>query len=440
AARTASVAGSGVSGLKAARDLAAAGYAVTVLEGNDRIGGRTWTRDASPELGAGVRVDMGASWIHGTQDANPIWRISREQGWRTATTNWNDGRLFYQAGASVREVPASDENRSWSLYRSVLKSARKAANRRERDQSLRAALDAEIRRRGVAGLDRQLLEYWVHSEIELDYAGAASDLSVWWWDNDKYLGGSNDAVVADGYGQLVNLLAGGLDIRTGAVVKRVEHGASGVTVTTANGQRYAASAAVVTVPLGVLRARNGAAALAFAPDLPPDQRAAISRLRMGALNKCYLRYPVKFWGNGQVTSYAARKIGTWAEWLDFSRFTGQNVIVGFNGGKYGIDIEKKSDAQIAGEAHAVLRAIYGAAIPSPSGYLVTRWMRDPFALGSYAHVPPGSNTSDYGLLGQPSGKRLFLAGEHTTRDYPNTVHGAFLTGERAARQVRQAVG
>lgn len=439
AGRTAIVVGSGISGLKAARDLVAAGYSVTVLEGNSRVGGRTWTRDASSELGPGVSVDMGASWIHGTQDANPIWRIARQQGWQTPVTNWNDGRLFYQSGGQVREVPGSVENRTWNLYRKVLKSARKAANRRERDQSLRAALDAEIRREGISGLDRQLLEYWVHSEIELDYAGSTRDLSVWWWDNDKYLGGSNDAVVARGYVQLVNLLRAGLDIRTGAVVKRVEHGASGVTVTVANGQRYSASACIVTAPLGVLKAKSGTAALAFAPGLPASQQAAISRLKMGALNKCYVRYPAKFWGSGQVTSYAAQQIGTWAEWLDFSRFTGQNIIVGFNGGQYGIDIEKKSDAQIAAEAHAVLKAIYGASIPAPSGYLVTKWMHDPFSLGSYAHVPPGSNTSDYGLLAQPSGKRLFLAGEHTTRDYPNTVHGAYLTGERAARQVRSAV-
>jgi monoamine oxidase len=437
--RTAIVVGSGVSGLKAARDLMTAGYSVTVFEGNSRIGGRTWTRDAGDTLGAGVRVDLGASWIHGTQDANPIWRIARQQGWRTLPTNWNDGTLYFQSGNAVREVPGSVEGRAWNLYRSVLKTARKAANRRNRDQSMQAAFDREIRRRGVTGLDRQLVLHYLNTEIEHDYAGAASDLSVWWWDNDKYLGGSNDAVIAGGYVQLVDLLRAGLTIRTGAVVKRVEHSATGATVTLANGERHSAAACIVTVPLGVLKSLNGTAALAFSPLLPQDQRDAISRLRMGALNKCYLRYPVKFWGDGQVISYAAEKTGYWAEWLDFSRVTGQNIILGFNAGKYGIEIEKKSDAQIAAEAHAVLRSIYGGSIPAPSGSLVTKWMRDPFSLGSYAHVPPGSNTTDYGLLGQPSGKRLFLAGEHTTRDYPNTVHGAYLTGERAARQVRSAV-
>lgn len=50
--------GAGVSGLKAAGDLAAKGYDVTVLEARDRIGGRTWTI-ATP----GGPIEMGAQWV-----------------------------------------------------------------------------------------------------------------------------------------------------------------------------------------------------------------------------------------------------------------------------------------------------------------------------------------------------------------------------------------
>jgi polyamine oxidase len=55
------VIGAGVSGLKAAVDLATKGYAVTVLEARDRLGGRVHTIDSS----AGS-IEMGAQWIHGT--------------------------------------------------------------------------------------------------------------------------------------------------------------------------------------------------------------------------------------------------------------------------------------------------------------------------------------------------------------------------------------
>lgn len=60
------VLGAGAAGLGAARALRAEGVDVTVLEARDRVGGRTWTVDA-----AGVPVDLGATWLHGT-DGNPL--------------------------------------------------------------------------------------------------------------------------------------------------------------------------------------------------------------------------------------------------------------------------------------------------------------------------------------------------------------------------------
>jgi len=60
------VIGAGVSGLRAARLLAAAGFEITVLEARDRIGGRIHQSSRF-----GLPVDLGASWIHGTQ-GNPI--------------------------------------------------------------------------------------------------------------------------------------------------------------------------------------------------------------------------------------------------------------------------------------------------------------------------------------------------------------------------------
>ncbi|MFF3501229.1 flavin monoamine oxidase family protein [Streptomyces sp. NPDC003247] len=54
------VAGAGLAGLVAARDLAEAGLDVVVLEARDRVGGRTWTTTFEA---AGAVVDLGAEWV-----------------------------------------------------------------------------------------------------------------------------------------------------------------------------------------------------------------------------------------------------------------------------------------------------------------------------------------------------------------------------------------
>ena len=60
------VVGAGMSGLVAARLLHDSGFAVTVLEARDRLGGRTWTDDS-----LGAPLDLGGSWVHGI-DGNPL--------------------------------------------------------------------------------------------------------------------------------------------------------------------------------------------------------------------------------------------------------------------------------------------------------------------------------------------------------------------------------
>lgn len=53
------VIGAGFAGLVAARDLASQGVDVLLLEGRDRIGGRTWTANA-----LGEEFEMGGTWVH----------------------------------------------------------------------------------------------------------------------------------------------------------------------------------------------------------------------------------------------------------------------------------------------------------------------------------------------------------------------------------------
>ena len=66
------VVGAGAAGLTAARELAAAGFSVRVLEARGRVGGRAWT---DVETFA-IPIDRGCAWLH-CAEKNPWTTFAR---------------------------------------------------------------------------------------------------------------------------------------------------------------------------------------------------------------------------------------------------------------------------------------------------------------------------------------------------------------------------
>lgn len=83
-----------------------------------------------------------------------------------------------------------------------------------------------------------------------------------------------EKLCAGGNVRLVKALAEHVPILYNTPAASVQYGSRGVCVTTADGRAIAADAAVVTVPLGVLKAEG----LQFSPPLPVAKRQAIKRL------------------------------------------------------------------------------------------------------------------------------------------------------------------
>ncbi|MFN8184790.1 MAG: FAD-dependent oxidoreductase [Candidatus Nanopelagicales bacterium] len=74
--------------------------------------------------------------------------------------------------------------------------------------------------------------------------------------------------------------------------------------------------------------------------------------------------------------------------------------------------------------------------PEAVASLVTRWDTDPWALGSYSALPPGTSWRARQILRDALiSERIVLAGEYVATDYPATVHGAYNSGQRAARRL-----
>ncbi len=409
------VIGAGIAGLAAASELRASGFEnVVVLEARDRIGGRIWTAN----LGGTVPVDLGASWIHGVR-GNPIAEIARRSGIETRPTDWDNAVLhFHDRAAQTSDTP--DLDGFWTL-----------AETRPR-ASLRSILDDYLETHALSAGQRRYLEHLLNTTVEHEYGADLADLSLESVDGGSEYGG-NDVLFPGGYGQIVEALSDGLEVRLRQAVTGIDHTGAQIVATTASGARFEADRVVVTLPLGVLK--NGL--VSFSPPLPPAKRQAIADLKMGVLNKTCLLFEDVFWEpEVEAIGYVGADKRQWAETLSLHPYTGQPILMMFNAAAYGTEIESLADREIVAEATRALANMYGA-VPQPTDALVTRWASDPWTHGSYSYVPVGSSFERYAALAEPIGDRVFFAGEATDPDHPATVHGAFLSGVRAAREIAE---
>jgi monoamine oxidase len=415
------VLGAGMAGLSAARELTRRGHRIIVLEARDRIGGRTWTDDT-----LGLPLDLGASWIHGTR-GNPLTKLADEVGAKRVRTDYDNITRYASDG---RQLSAREDAEIEEILETLAALIAEWQEEYEDDVSLQAAIQTYLKAEDLSADTLRKVWYAVDTAIEHEYAADVAELSLYWFDNAEEYGGG-DVIFPGGYGQLVSHLADGLDIRLGHIVRSVEAGSSGVRIQTDQGQ-FEADKAVVALPLGVLKGQD----ISFNPPLPAEKRRAMARLGFGVLNKVYLQFEQVFWeADAHLLGYVSERKGEWCEWLNLAPLVDAPVLLGFNAGRFGLEIESWSDGQVVASALSVLRRIYGPGVPEPRGWLVTRWGRDPFARGAYSSLMPGASPDDYDILAAPVGKRLFFAGEHTHREHPATVHGAYLSGLRTAEEV-----
>ncbi|CAG9562579.1 unnamed protein product [Danaus chrysippus] len=259
------------------------------------------------------------------------------------------------------------------------------------------------------------------------------------------------ATLRNGYSCVPVALSEGLDIRLGTAVTEITYGGPGVTVKAVNPrapnqpQTFKGDVVLCTLPLGVLKvavANNGQNQqnfVKFDPPLPDWKVAAIKRLGYGNLNKVVLCFERTFWDpSANLFGHVGTTTASRGELFLFWNLYSAPVLLALVAGEAAAVMENVTDDVIVGRCIAVLKSIFGhAAVPQPKECVVTRWRADPYARGSYSFVAVGSSGTDYDLLAAPvpdsSGEnRLFFAGEHTMRNYPATVHGAFLSGLREA--------
>jgi monoamine oxidase len=441
------VVGAGFAGLTAARDLTRRGYAVRVLEGRDRVGGRSCTGAV-----AGLPVDLGGTFVGPTQDA--VIALAAELGCATTPTyhagknliNWrgrvrsytgtvpslslgallNVGRVRWQFGRIANRVPIAEPWTAPSAKKldaqslgQWLVSVRASSSTRDLlaimarvtwgcepdDVSM---LHAARYVRAAGGLDRML-----------DVTDGAQQ--------DRFPGGTQQIAV-----KMAEELGGRVTLN--APVTRVEHQDDGVVVTWTGGTVQAARAIIAIPP-------QHRGAITFAPELPTEHRELIGRWPQGNLSKAYVVYDTPFWrANGQ-SGEALSDTGPVFITFDVSPDSpdgepGAGVLLGFVDAREfdALPPEQRRERALAGFA-----ALFGDAALQPIDYLDHSWGNEPFAPGGpTAAVPPGSWTSVGPWLHRPVGP-IHWAGTETADEWTGFLDGAVRSGLRVAEELNRSL-
>jgi hypothetical protein len=122
------------------------------------------------------------------------------------------------------------------------------------------------------------------------------------------------------------------------------------------------------------------------------------------------------------------------------KVSGTPMLVALMAGDAAEDTEKESDEMLITEVTAVLSKMFPREnVQKPIESIITRWRSDPYARGSYSYIATGSTGEDYDRMAAPVADKIFFAGEATCGTHPATVHGAYISGLRAASEVATSI-
>lgn len=406
------VIGAGGAGLTAAKELAAKGASVLVLEARDRIGGRAYTENS-----LGVAWDRGASWLHASR-VNPFVNYARQNGFELVPDRY--GRVVYDGAsrlspADVAGLRAVQERMTRELAK---------AGGRGLDIPAEAAFTQETLADPWYPMAMDELTAWEGVE-----PANFSALDAW-----QYADDGEDLMVPRGYGTLLAHYAKGVDVRLRTPVTRIRWGGRGVAAETGAGT-VTARVAVVALPSAAIAEGS----VVFTPHLPLGVLQAHHDLPLGILEKVGLRFRKNVFP-AEATEFLRLRREGGGSLAYMTRSFGSNACIAFAPGRIAREL------QAAGEAAAIEHALDGLVAMLGGEVLkqfdegaATAWAADPYARGAYSYCVPG-RFGARALLARPVGGRIVFAGEHTEPSAYGTLHGAHLSGIRAAAEALRLLG
>jgi monoamine oxidase len=424
------VVGAGFAGVTAARELSRRGHKVVVLEGRDRIGGRTWYKDdALP----GYALELGGTWVHWFQPHvySEITRYGLELVETVGVSEPETAAIV--AGGQRSAVPYEE---AWSTIESVMglvvQDGREVFDR---------PFEPLLRQDALAGIDKLSIQDRID---ELDLSAEDKDLANGLWGamgsapcrevglsaalRWYALSGFDIQAVFDTVGRykfkngtrsLIQAIADDslAEIRLSTPVAAVEQSQNGVVVTTRHGQKLRAAAVVVAVPVNTL------GAIDFTPALSAGKQAVSSERQAGRGSKVWVRVR----GDLPKPIFAVAPDDHLINYVITDKVLDDGqVLIAF--GPNGADLDNNDIDQVGVELQKILGDLDIVAVTGHN------WANDEFSNGTWCMFRPGQMTGSLTELQQSEG-RLFFAGSDIANGWNGFIDGAIESGIRAGQSV-----
>jgi monoamine oxidase len=434
------VAGAGLAGLAAARDLTALGAAVTVFDARDRVGGRVWTiRDGFAE---GQHAEGGGDMIDEEQRA--IRQLAKELGLDTARILRGGFGYVRLDSAGRPRVLQRSAMTGWARLAAALQDTIRPYALAE--QRWDSPITSVIARRSVAawldeiGGDGELRAtaiglrgFFLADPDELSLVALVDQFGA----SQPPARGALYRIVG-GNDRLASALAAPLGerlhLRTEVVAASQRGPKVRVTVKNARTQsQVACDYLVFALPATLLRR------IPITPSLPAQQHDAFARLKYGRATRTLLQFSRPFWRvRGRPRAFGS-PLPFGAVWDGNEEQRGRAGILSLLAGGSASDASQELAARAGPSVLADSLDWLGSRRAELIGSRQIVWENDPQSRGGYAFFDPAFDPALRIWLSRPAG-RIFFAGEHTSVRWQGYMNGAVESGRRAAAEVAAVHG
>ncbi|KAH8894015.1 amine oxidase [Thozetella sp. PMI_491] len=445
------VIGAGYAGLVATRDLTTQGKRVLLLEGRDRLGGRTWHATIN-----GFNYEMGGTWIHwhmphvyrevSLYGLHNEWLVTQNPGGKedyfTLTAGDKQWNLTHEEEVTIIgkvwekfcDLDGNKLSQTWKYAFGTSQSPKLMAewdkmSCRDRLEQIRdelspkeiAVLEAFLYQMGGSSLERMGLLNALH----------------WWILGSHKPTGLNDIALHTrlrcGNSELHRRIfehaksTGNLSYSFDSAVTQIQDDGM-VTITTRDGATWKAKSVICTVPLNVL------SSIQFNPPLSPGKQAAAAEGQVNLCNKVHIDL------NGpdylSWTSFSSPGKGLICAIGDRLTPADNSHLVAF-----GPDPAISNGIALK-DIDAVKEGFLGLLPKAKRDEVILNrivshdWNNDEFAKGTWCYLPPNFLTSYLEELQKPHGNVFFASGDWSD-GWRGWIDGACQAGMQAAHQVIQ---